>query len=344
MESEQASFAARAERSVREAVMRAWKSRSLLLALIGALALSAAAHAQAWPTRPITLVVPFPAGGNADVLARALAPELSEKLGQQVIVDNRTGASGNIGGAAVAKAAPDGYTFMFGTTGPIATTKLLSKTPPYDPEKDLAPVILVAKAPLIVAAYPGFPAKDLKELIAYAKQNPGTVNAGTPGNGSLGQLASELLQQHAGIKMTHVPYRGSAPVMTDLIGGQLNVSFDFMPTYIPLVNDGKVRPLAVTSRTRVPSLPNVMTVQEAGFAGFEATGWFAIVAPAGTPADAIAKVNTITNTWLNSPKGKAVLDTFVMQAAGGTPDDLRAYIKEELAKWEPIIKAANIAM
>jgi tripartite-type tricarboxylate transporter receptor subunit TctC len=323
--------------------MAAWKSRSFAFALLAALALPITAQAQAWPTRPITMVVPFPAGGNADVLARALAPELAEKLGQQVIVDNRTGASGNIGGAAVAKAAPDGYTFMFGTTGPIATTKLLSKIPTYDPERDLAPVVLVAKAPLIVAAHPSFAAKDLKELIAYAKANPGKVNAGTPGNGSLGQLASELLQQHTGTKLTHVPYRGSAPVMTDLIGGQLNVAFDFMPTYIPLVNDGKVRALAVTSRTRVPGLPNVMTVQEAGFPGFEATGWFAIVAPAGTPADAIAKVNAITNGWLQSPKGKAHLDTFVMQAAGGTPDDLKAYIKEELTKWAPIIKAANLA-
>jgi tripartite-type tricarboxylate transporter receptor subunit TctC len=323
--------------------MRA-RCRTLVLALVAALALPGAALAQGWPTRPITMIVPFPAGGNADVLARALAPELSEKLGQQVIVDNRTGASGNVGGAAVAKAAPDGYTFMFGTTGPIATTKLLSKTPPYDPEKDLAPVVLVAKAPLIVAAHPAFPVKDLKELIAHAKQNPEKVNAGTPGNGSLGQLASELLQQHTGTKMTHVPYRGSAPVMTDLIGGQINVAFDFMPTYIPLVNDGKVRALAITSSTRMPSLPNVMTVQEAGFPGFEATGWFAIVAPAGTPTDVIAKVNAITNGWLNSPRGKAQLDTFVMHAAGGTPEDLRAFIRQELDKWAPIIKAANIAM
>jgi tripartite-type tricarboxylate transporter receptor subunit TctC len=318
--------------------------RTTLLALVAACTLPACeALAQAWPTRPITFIVPFPAGGNADVLARALAPELSEKLGQQIIIDNRTGASGNVGAAAVAKATPDGYTFMFATTGPIATSKLLSKSLPYDPEKDLAPVILVAKAPLIVAAYPGFPVKDLKELITFAKANPEKVNAGTPGNGSLGQLASELLQQHTGTKMTHVPYRGSAPVMTDLIGGQVNVAFDFMPTYIPLVNDGKVRPLAITSRMRVPSLPNVMTVEEAGFPGFEATGWFGIVAPTGTPADAIAKINAITNAWLASPKGKAVLETFVMQAAGGTPEDLRAFIKSELEKWAPIIKAANIS-
>jgi tripartite-type tricarboxylate transporter receptor subunit TctC len=202
----------------------------------------------------------------------------------------------------------------------------------------------MAKAPLIVAAHPAFPVKDLKELIAYAKANPGKVNAGTPGNGSLGQLASELLQQHTGTKMTHVPYRGSAPVMTDLIGGQINVAFDFMPTYIPLVSDGKVRALAITSSARMPGLPDVMTVQEAGFPGFEATGWFAIVAPTGTPADVIAKINAIANAWLSSPKGKAQLELFAMQAAGGTPDDLKAYIRTELDKWAPIIRAAKIEM
>jgi tripartite-type tricarboxylate transporter receptor subunit TctC len=302
------------------------------------------AYAQGWPTRPVTLVVPFPAGGNADVLARALAAELSEQLGQQFIVDNRTGAGGNIGGAAVAKAAPDGYTLMFGTPGPIATNKLMYKSLPYDPEKDLTPVVLVAKSPLIIAANPSFPAKDLKELIAHAKANPAKVNAGNPGNGTLGHITSELLQQHTGTKMTHVPYRGTTPLTTDLLGGQIDIALDFMSTYIPLVKDGKIRALGVTSSERVAELPDVMTVQEAGFAGFEASAWYAIVAPAGTPADAIRKVNAVANDYLKSPKGKAQLTTFAMQAAGGTPEDLASYIKSELAKWGPIIKAANISM
>jgi tripartite-type tricarboxylate transporter receptor subunit TctC len=276
--------------------------------------------AQTWPSRPVTLVVPFPAGGNADVIARALAAELSEKLGQQFIVDNRTGAGGNIGGAAVAKAAADGYTLMFGTPGPIATNKLMYKSLPYDPEK------------------------DLKELIAYAKANPGKVNAGNPGNGTLGHITSELLQQHTGTKMTHVPYRGTTPLTTDLLGGQIDVALDFMSTYIPLVKDGKVRALGVTSSARVPELPDVMTVQEAGFAGFEASAWYAIVAPTGTPSEAIRKINAVANDYLNSPKGKTQLATFAMQGGGGTPDDLAAYIRSELAKWGPIIKAANISM
>jgi tripartite-type tricarboxylate transporter receptor subunit TctC len=319
--------------------------RAIALALLTVSALPFSdAHAQSWPARPVTLVVPFPAGGNADVLARALAAELSEKLGQQFVVDNRTGAGGNLGGAAVAKAAPDGYTLMFGTPGPIATNKLMYKSLPYDPEKDLTPVVLVAKSPLIIAASPSFPAKDLNELIAHAKANPGKVNAGNPGNGTLGHITSELLQQHTGIKMTHVPYRGTTPLTTDLLGGQIDIALDFMSTYIPLVKDGKVRALGVTSSTRVPELPDVMTVQEAGFAGFEASAWYAIVAPTGTPEDAIRKVNAVTNEYLKSPKGQAQLATFAMQTAGGTPDDLAAYIKSELAKWGPIIKAANISM
>jgi tripartite-type tricarboxylate transporter receptor subunit TctC len=324
--------------------MRVRAIRTLLLAVITALVLPAVALAQAWPSRPVTFVVPFPAGGNVDVLARAVAAELSEKLGQQFIVDNRAGAGGNIGGAAVAKAAPDGYTLLFGTPGPIATNKLMYKNLPYDPEKDLAPVVLVSKSPLIIVAHPSTPARDLKELIAYAKANPNKINAGNPGNGTLGHITSELLQQHTGIKMTHVPYRGTAPLTTDLLGGQVHVGTDFMPTYVPLVNDGKLRALAVTSSERSPELPNVMTVREAGFPGFEATAWYAIVAPAGTPADIVRKVNAATNDYLKSQKGKAQLVQFSMLAAGGTPDDLKAYIASELNKWGPIIKAANISM
>ena len=323
--------------------MRATTRRTLLFAA-AAFALPAVARAQTWLARTVTFVVPFPAGGNIDVLARAVAAELSEKLGQQFIVDNRAGAGGNIGGAAVARSVPDGYTLLFGTPGPISTNKLLYKSLPYDPEKDLTPVILVGSSPLIIVAHLMTPAKDLKELIAYAKANPDKLNAGNPGNGTLGHITSELLQQHTGIKMTHVPYRGTPPLTTDVLGGQVHVAFDFMPTYVPLVNDGKLRALAVTSSRRAPELPDVMTVQEAGFAGFEATAWYAIVAPAGTPADIVQKVNAATNAYLKSEKGKAQLVQFNMQAAGGTPEDLRAYIAAEQKKWGPVVKAANIVM
>jgi tripartite-type tricarboxylate transporter receptor subunit TctC len=316
-------------------------SFALLLALVSP---AGEAVAQAWPTRPVTFVVPFSAGGNADILARAIAADLSERLGQQFIVDNRTGAGGNVGGAAVAKAAPDGYTLLFGTPGPIATNKLMYKNPPYDPERDLMPVALVASSPLIIVATPATPAKDLKELIAYAKANPGKVNVGVPGNGTLGHITSVLLQQQTGSSMVNVPYRGSAPLMTDVLGGQVDVAMDFMSTYLPLIGEGKLRALAVTSNKRARELPDVITVQESGFAGFEATAWYAIVAPAGTSRDIVAAINTLVNGYLRSEKGKQQLDVLGMQAAGGTPDDLKAYIAGELGKWAPIIKAANIAM
>jgi tripartite-type tricarboxylate transporter receptor subunit TctC len=324
--------------------MRASAVRSFLFAFVALLALPIAATAQSWPTRPVTFIVPFPAGGNIDILARRVAQDLSEKTGQQFIVDNRAGAGGNIGGGAAAKAAPDGYTFLFGTPGPIATNKLMYKNLPFDSEKDFAPVILAAKSPLIVVAHPSTPAKDLKELIAYAKANPGKLNAGNPGNGTLGHITSELLQQNTGTKMTHVPYRGTAPLTTDVLGGQVNVAMDFMPTYVPLVKDGRLRALAVTSSERAPELPDVMTVAEAGFAGFEATAWYAIVAPTGVPAEIVQKLTALTNDFLKSEKGKAFLGQQAMQAAGGSPDDLKAFIKSEIAKWGPIVKGANISM
>ncbi len=302
------------------------------------------AVSQAWPARPVNLVVPFPAGGNTDVIARAIALDLSEKLGKQFVVDNRAGAGGNIGGAAVAKAKPDGYTLLFATPAPAALNKLMYKSMPYDPERDLDPIILVAKSPLIITAKPALSAANLKDLIALAKADPGKVNVGHPGNGTLGHITSELLQHHTGVKMTNVPYRGSSPLMTDLLGGQIDVAMDFMTTYVPLVKEGKLKPLAVTSSVRAPELPEVPTAQESGFAGFEATAWYAVVAPKGTPAEIVQIINRTINAWLSSEKGKQNLEQNGMQAAGGTPADLKTYIAGELAKWGPVIKAANIEM
>jgi tripartite-type tricarboxylate transporter receptor subunit TctC len=300
--------------------------------------------ADEWPSRPVTMIVPFPAGGNADIAARAVANALGEALGKQFVVDNRGGAGGNIGGAAVAKANPDGYTLLFTTPAPAALNKLMYKTMPYDPERDLMPVALVAKSPLIVAAKLDFPAKTLPDLIAYAKQNPGKVTVGHPGHGTLGHITLELIQQFAGMKMTGVPYRGTTPLTTDLLGGQVDVAMDFMPTYVPLVADNKIRALAVTTSQRTAELPDVPTVQEAGFKGFEATAWYAIVAPTGTPNDVVSKVNNAVNAYLASDKGKAFLKQNTMQGAGGSPADLKAFIADELAKWGPVIAAANISM
>ncbi len=315
-----------------------------LIALVLALAPSHSALAQEWPDRPVTMIVPFPAGGPADVIARAVGNALSESLGKQFIIDNRAGAGGNIGGAAVAKAAPDGYTLLFTTPAPAALNKLMYKSMSYDPERDFTPVVLVAKSPLIVAAKLDFPAKTLGDLIAYAKQNPGKVNVGHPGLGTLGHITSELIQQFAGVQMTNVPYRGTTPLMTDLLAGQIDVAMDFMPTYVPLVADHKIRALAVTTSQRTTQLPDVPTVQEAGYKGFEATAWYAIVAPAGTPKDIISKVNAAVNAFLNSDKGKTFLAQNTMQGVGGSPEDLKTFIAGELAKWGPVIEAAKISM
>jgi tripartite-type tricarboxylate transporter receptor subunit TctC len=260
------------------------------------------------------------------------------------VVDNRAGAGGNVGAAAVAKAAPDGYTILFGTPGPLANNKLMYKNLPFDPEQAFTPIVLIAKSPLIIAAKVSLPVKDIKELAAYAKANPGKLNVGVPGNGTLGHITSVLLQRELGISMTDVPYRGTALVVNDLLGGQVDLAMDFMPSYVPLVREGKVRALAVTTSQRSSDLPDVNTVQDAGFPGFEATAWYALAAPAGTPSEIIDKLNAATNAFLKSPKGQETLANLSMQAVGGTPADLKAFIASELQKWGPVVKEANIAM
>jgi tripartite-type tricarboxylate transporter receptor subunit TctC len=302
------------------------------------------AQSQAWPSRTVTIILPFAAGGGTDLLARALAQDLGEKFGQQFVVENRTGAGGNVGATAVAKAAPDGYTLLFGTPGPLANNKLIYKNPPFDPEQAFTPIVLIAKSPLIIAAKASLPVKDIKELAAYAKANPGKLNVGVPGNGTLGHITSVLVQRELGIKMTDVPYRGTAPVVNDLLGGQVDLAMDFMPSYVPHIREGKIRGLAVTTTERSSDLPDVMTVQEGGFKGFEATAWYALAAPTGTPTAIIDKLNAATNAFLKSPKGQQVLAKLSMLAVGGPPADLKAFIGSELKKWAPVIKDANISM
>ncbi len=321
--------------------------RLLSFALLGLSLVFASGHgavAQAWPDRPVTVIVPFPAGSAVDFLARATASHLGNSYGKPFVVENRSGAGGNIGGAAVAKAPADGYTLLFGTPSPIAINRLMYKGLSYDSEKDFTPVVLVAKSPLIVTARSGFPAKTLDELIAYARNNPGKVNVGNPGNGTLGHITAELIQQFTGVTMTNVPYRGTVPLMTDLLSGQVDIAMDFMPTYVPQVNEGKIRALAVTTVQRAKQLPDVPTVQEAGFKGFEASAWYAMVAPTGTPADIIAKLNKSVNELLKSDKGRMLLEQNTLEAVGGSPEDLKAFIASELAKWKPVIEKAKIEM
>src|SRR5947209_6026660 len=318
--------------------------RAALLALGFALSLLDApqAHTQSWPTRPVTVIVPFAAGVTGDIVARGLVEHLSATLGQPFVVDNRSGAGGNVGGVAVAKAAPDGYTLLLATTGPASSNKLIYKNMPYDPQRDLAPIVLLGKAPVIIVARNSLPAKDLKEFVEYAKANPGKITAGYPGNGTQGHITGELLQSRAGISFAQAQYRGSPAIITDLLGEHIDIGMDSMAPYVPLIQEKKLRGLAIAGATRWPVLPDVPTVAESGFAGFEAAVWYALLAPTGTPSEIIAKLNMAANDYLRTQAAADLYTKLGIQAAGGTPDDLKAFIDAELEKWGPVIKAANI--
>ena len=263
--------------------------------------------AQTYPTKPIRIVVPFPAGGTTDVLARAAAQKLTESLGQPAVVDNRPGAGGNIGAELVAKSPPDGYTLLMGTVGTHAINPSLYPKMPYDHVKDFAPVILVAGVPNVLVINPALPVNSVQELIAYAKANPGKLNFASSGNGTSIHLSGELFKTMAGVQMTHVPYKGSAPALQDLVGGQVQLMFDNLPSSLALIKGGKLKALAVTSSARAAALPDVPTLAESGLPGFEASSWFGLLAPAGTPQPIILKVNGDVAKWLASPEAKEKL-------------------------------------
>ena len=302
-----------------------------------------APSAQAWPSRHVTIVVPFPAGGPTDVLARALASELADKLGQQIVVENRSGAGGNVGGAAVAKAAPDGYTILLGTTS-IVNNRFMYRNLPFDTDRDLVPIVLISKTPIVLVASLATGLKTLDALIARAKADPGKLNLGTPGHGTAAHITAELLQSLAGFRMTHVPYRGSSPMIAALLGNQIDVVSDLLPTQIPHLKAGTYAGIAMTGAVRSAALPDLPTVAESGFPRFEATSWNSLLAPTGTPPEVIGRLNALVNAYLKSATGKQVLAKFDMQAGGGTPEDLKAFMATEVLKWGPIIKAANITI
>ena len=318
--------------------------RSLALVACSAFALLGAPSALAqapFPTKPVRLVVPFPAGGTTDILARAAAQKLSETLGQQVIVDNRPGAGGNIGAELVAKAPADGYTLLMGTVGTHAINPSLYAKMPYDHVKDFAPVILVAGVPNVLVVNPDLPFKTVADVVAYAKANPGKLNFASSGSGTSIHLSGELFKVMAGVQMTHVPYKGSAPALTDLIGGQVQLMFDNLPSALPQIKGGKLRAVAVTSTTRAAALPDVPTVAESGLPGFESSSWFGILAPAGTPKDIIAKINTDVQKWLSTPEAKEKLLGQGAIAAGGSPDEFAKNIQAETAKWAKVVKESG---
>jgi tripartite-type tricarboxylate transporter receptor subunit TctC len=316
-----------------------------LVALLSAmlvLAPVALAQTQAqYPSKPIRLVVPFPAGGTTDILARAVAQKLSEAWGQQVIVDNRPGAGGNIGSDIVAKAAPDGYTLVMGTVGTHAINPSLYRKMPYDHVKDFAPVILVAGVPNVLVVNPSLPVHTVRELVDYAKANPGKLNFASSGNGTSIHLSGELFKTMAGVQMTHVPYKGSAPALTDLMGGQVQLMFDNLPSSLQLIQAGKLRAIAVTSTARAAALPDVPTIAESGLPGFEASSWFGVLAPAGTPREIVTKLNATIGAWLATPDAKDKLLSQGAIAAGGTPEAFARHIDAETAKWAKVVKMSG---
>jgi tripartite-type tricarboxylate transporter receptor subunit TctC len=317
--------------------------RSALIATAALSLMQAPALAQNWPTKPVTLIVPFTAGTTSDVVARSLIEHLSPAIGQPIIIENRGGAGGNIGGTLVAKAQPDGYTLLFATTGPAATNKLMYKDMPFDPQRDFTPVIVVGKAPIIITSKKDAPFSTLKEMVSFAKANPGKLTAGFPGNGTLGHITGELLQATANVKFAHVQYRGSPPIITDLIGGHIDIGMDSMAAYVPMVKEGKIKALAIAGGKRWSKLPDVPTASESGLPGFQASVWYALMAPTGTPPEIVKKLNAAINDYIKSDKAKAFFDNLGVEAAGGTPADADAFIRSEIDKWAPIIKAAKIA-
>jgi tripartite-type tricarboxylate transporter receptor subunit TctC len=303
-------------------------------------AMSAAAQSQ-YPARVVRLVVPFSAGGVADVLGRMLAQRLTTQYGQQMVVENRAGSGGHVGAEFVARAAPDGYTLMFGTIGIHAAYGIYAKLP-YDPAKDLQPIILFADMPNILVVHPSVPARNTREFIALAKARPGELNFGTAGAGSSTHMIGELFKVVAGVNLTHIPYKGSAPAQADLLGGQIHVMFENLPVAIQQVRAGRLRAIGMTSRQRSLSMPEVPTIAESGLPEYEATAWFTIGTGAKVPADIVRKLNADIDAWLKAPDMQAKWKDMGVTPLGGSPDVAAKFFASETVKWNRVIKAAGI--
>ncbi len=302
---------------------------------------SAGAQSGAYPAHPVRIVVPFPAGGTTDILARAVAQRFTEAFGQPFIVDNRPGAGGNIGAELVAKSAPDGYTLLMGTVGTHAINPSLYARMPYDHIKDFTPVFLTAGVPNVLEVNPAVPVHTVAELVDYAKANPGKLNFASSGSGTSIHLSGEMFKTMTGVSMQHVPYKGSAPALQDLLSGQVQLMFDNLPSSLALIKAGKLRPIAVTSAQRAAALPDIPTIAESGYPGFEASSWFGLLAPAGTPPAIVAKLNAEGNKWLATPEAREKLLAQGAIAAGGTPEDFVRHIAAETAKWAKVVKQSG---
>jgi tripartite-type tricarboxylate transporter receptor subunit TctC len=301
-----------------------------------------AVMAQNYPSRPVRFVVPYAPGGSTDTLARTIGVTLTGHLGQQVVVDNRPGANGDIGMTLVAKAPPDGYTIVLGYIANLGIGPALHVKNPYDPLKDFASITQVAGASNIVVIHPSLPAKSLKELIAYSKANPGKISFASAGVGSIGHLTGELLNGTTGTDMVHVPYKGSGQAISDLVGGHIKMMISGMASTLPHVHTGKLVAIATTGIKRTPATPDIPTIAESGFPGLEASSWFGVLAPAGTPRAVVTRLNADIRKTLQNPAVEKRLSNVGFEIIHGTPEQFTAYIKSEMQKWAKVVKAAGI--
>jgi tripartite-type tricarboxylate transporter receptor subunit TctC len=316
--------------------------KSLFIAVAGLAAAFTSVQAQDFPTRPITLVIPFAPGGSTTIVGRGVAEKMSTLLGEKIIVDNRPGAGGTVGTRAVAKSEPDGYTLLLGYTGTLAIGPSLYKNVGYDPRKDFAPIGMIGNAPNSLVVNPSFPAKTLAELIAYAKANPGTVNFGSAGAGTASHITGEYFARAAGITLVHIPYKGTGPALTDLLGGHIPMAFAPIPASHTNVAAGKLRALAVTSTTRSGLLPDVPTIAESGLPGFDASLYYGLAAPAGTPRPIIDKLNKALRDALTSDEVKRQLGNDGTDITPGSPEDYAALIDKDEKKWAQLVKASGV--
>jgi tripartite-type tricarboxylate transporter receptor subunit TctC len=309
---------------------------TVLLAL-----LAGAAFAQSWPTKPVRIINPFPPGGGTDTFARPLAVKLTNSLGQTVLIENQGGAGGTVGATNAAKALPDGYTWFMGAVHHTIAETLYTKLP-YNLEQDFVPLTVVAYVPNVVVVNPKHPFKSVKELLDYAKANPGKLNYGSAGNGTTHHLSVELFKTMTGANLTHVPYKGAGPLMPALLGGEVDLAFDGMGTSATQIKAGRLRPLAVTTKTRSPVIPEVPTMQEAGFSGYEVTTWYALWAIKGTPKEAIERMYAETAKAMQLPDMKQIWDAQGATAGGQTPAEFAKFVRSEIEKWGKVVKDAGI--
>jgi tripartite-type tricarboxylate transporter receptor subunit TctC len=303
---------------------------------------SLTAEAQTYPSRPVKIIVPTPAGGPVDVMARLVANQLSPALGQSVFIDNRGGAANTLGSAEAARATPDGYTLLYSSASGLVIAPMLQKNAGYDPLKSYEPIAIVAATSNILVVHPSVPAKSVKELVAYTKANPGKTNFSSGGIGTLPHLIGEYFKAHAGIDVVHVPYRGGGPSIQDVVAGNIQYTFEGISVLLPLIQDGRLRALAVTSPKRSALLPDIPTMIESGFADFQSTSWTGLLAPHGTPPDIIAKLNGAVNAALKTAEMKAALEKLAGDGLGGAPAELTKVIAADIGKWGPIVKALNL--